>query len=132
VTTSHQHWRLRQHLPELTIARLPANSDLPAWAGGPPLLSVTWNVSETSVICARAPVPADVLQTGPFQAFELEGPLDFTLTGVLSGLLGPLADEGISVFTVSTFDTDWILVPTDQASRAANVWRYHGHTIDTD
>jgi hypothetical protein len=57
------------------------------------------------------------------------GTLDFALTGVLAGLLEPLAAEAISVFTLSTFDTDWILVPADRADDAAEAWRRRGHTV---
>ena len=52
-----------------------------------------------------------------------EGPLDFSLTGVLATLLQPLAEAEISVFTISTFDTDWVLVPVGDADRAAEEWR---------
>jgi hypothetical protein len=48
---------------------------------------------------------------------------------VLSALLAPLAEAGISVFTISTFDTDWILVPGAEADRAAEEWRRRGHTV---
>lgn len=95
-----------------------------------PLTSVTWNAKETSVIAPADLVPADATQAGPFHAFEIEGPLDFTLTGVLNGLLKPLAQEAIAVITLSTFETDWILIPSEQSARAANVWRYNGHTVD--
>lgn len=128
-----QRWELFLHSQPLAIARLDAGADIPAWAStSSPLRSVTRNDFETSIICSSANVPADVTQAGPFLAFEVRGPLDFTLTGVLSGLLGPLADENISVFTVSTFDTDWILVPTHQCRAATEVWRSRGHLIDAD
>ena len=64
-------------------------------------------------------------------AFEVAGPLDFAETGVLSGLLAPLADAGISVFTLSTYDTDWILVKADAADAAAEAWTAAGHTLTT-
>ncbi len=74
--------------------------------------------------CRRRP-----RQAGPFTAFEVAGPLDLALTGVLSALLAPLAEAGISVFTLSTFDTDWMLVPKERADDAAEEWRRHGHTV---
>ena len=64
-----------------------------------------------------------------FIAFSVKGPLDFALTGVLAELLAPLAAAEISVFTLSTFDTDWILVPGDKADEAAEVWRRSGHEV---
>lgn len=131
MSTAHQFWHLFGHDRPVKIARLDAGSAVPQWVrGGDPLTSVTWNAHETSVVAPADQVPIGVQQVGPFQAFEIRDPLDFTLTGVLNGLLTPLAREGISVFTISTFDTDWILVPVEQAERAANVWRYNGHTVE--
>ena len=78
----------------------------------------------------RGPQRAEeVVHQRPFTAFEVEGPLDFALTGVLAELLAPLAAAGISVFTLSTFDTDWILVPGDDADQAAEEWRRPGHEV---
>ncbi len=51
------------------------------------------------------------------------------LTGILSSLLAPLSEAGISVFTISTFDTDWLLVPVADADRAAEEWRRSGHEV---
>jgi uncharacterized protein len=59
----------------------------------------------------------------------VEGPLDPGLTGVLSALLEPLAEAEVPVFTISTFDTDWVLVPSEEAGRAAEAWRRTGHTV---
>ncbi len=62
-------------------------------------------------------------------AFAVEGLLDLALVGVLAGLLVPLAEGGVPVFTISTYDTDWILVPIADAERAAEAWRRRGHTV---
>jgi hypothetical protein len=120
---------LRQHDEELVVVRLGPGADLPEWAVSGTLFSVTATAAETSLVCGRAGVPRKARQEGPFTAFEVEGPLDLTLTGVLSGLLTPLADSEIPVFTVSTFDTDWILVPAAHAQRAAEEWRRCGHDV---
>ena len=63
-------------------------------------------------------VIASEQQEGHFRAFKVEGPLDFALTGVMSSITAPLAKAGISVFTISTFDTDYILVPAGKAGAA--------------
>lgn len=123
-------WHLRLHERPLKIARLDPGSAVPEWARRPgPLSSVTWNEFETSVIAPADVVPIGVDQAGPFQAFQVEGPLDFTLTGVLGGLLRPLAQVQVSVITMSTFETDWVLVPVDQVDIAAEALRRRGHTI---
>jgi hypothetical protein len=74
-------------------------------------------------------VPKKAQQAGPFTAFAIKGTLDFSLTGILAALLQPMAELEISVFTISTFDTDWILVPVDDADRAAEEWRRRGHEV---
>ncbi len=74
-------------------------------------------------------MPKKAKQAGPFTAFAVQGPLDFSLVGVLATLLQPIADAEISVLTISTFDTDWLLVPVDDAERAAEAWRTAGHEV---
>ena len=120
---------LRRHREPLAVVRMPAGSDVPDWAESSSLLSVTATASETSVVCAAVGVPRKTHHAGPFTAFEVEGPLELTLTGVLAALVAPLAEAGVSVFTISTFDTDWLLVPADDAETAAEAWRAAGHAV---
>jgi hypothetical protein len=121
--------KLQQFPETLAVVRLGPGAEVPSWAESSSLFSVTATARETSVVCARRSVPKKAQQAGPFTAFAVEGPLDFSLTGILAELLQPLADAEISVFTISTFDTDWILVAVDDADRAAEEWRRRGHTV---
>ena len=121
-----------ERFPEkLAVVRLGAGAEVPAWAESSSLFSVTATATETSVVCATRSVPRKARSQGPFTAFAVQGPLDFALTGVLVALLTPLAEAGISVFTVSTYDTDWVLVPKDDADRAAQEWERRGHSVVT-
>jgi hypothetical protein len=115
----------------LAVVRLPAGSPPPSWAVGPPLVSVTLTPRETSVICPTAALPDDLPGPveGPMVGAQVVDPLEFSQVGVLVSLLRPLADAGISVLTVSSYDTDWVLVPSDQAAAAAAVWRHAGHEV---
>ncbi len=122
---------LIQHPDALAVVRLGPGSDVPSWATAATLFSVTATKTETSIVCHASTVPTKARREGPFVAFEVAGPLDFAETGVLSGLLAPLADAGISVFTLSTYDTDWILVKADAADAAAEAWTAAGHTLTT-
>ena len=70
------------------------------------------------------------METG-WQALRLAGPLDFSLIGLLASLTGTLAEEGISVFVVSTFDTDYILVRSGQVTQAVRALRQAGHWVLT-
>lgn len=122
-------YTLHQYPEKMVVAGLPPGAEVPAWAESASLFSISATATETTVVCAGRSVPAKVKQEGPFTAFAVEGPLDFALTGVLHTLLGPLAEAEISVFTISTFPTDWILVPTGKAAAAAEEWRRRGHTV---
>lgn len=124
-------YTLVRHPEHLAVVRLGPGTDIPSWATSATLFSVTATAEETSLICAYAPVPRKARREGPFVAFSVAGPLDFSLTGVLSSLLAPLAGAEIPVFTVSTFDTDWILVPVDDADRAAEEWRRSGCAVES-
>ena len=110
----------------LTVVRLGPGADIPAWASSGTLFSVTATAIETSLVCGAAGVPRKARQHGPLTAFAVEGPLDLGLTGVLHGLLAPLAEAEVPVLTLATFDTDWILVAAGHADRAAEAWRRRG------
>jgi hypothetical protein len=120
---------LEQFPERLAVVRLGPGAEVPAWAESSSLFSVTATARETSVVCAARSVPKKAQQAGPFTAFAVQGPLDFSLTGILAALLQPLAEAEISVFTIATYDTDWILVPVDEAERAAEEWRRRGHHV---
>lgn len=120
------------HPEELSFVRFGPSEVVPDWAlSDAPLVSVSATASETSVVCLDAAIPSDAVirKQGPFHVFEVEGPLDFAMTGLLAAIVEPLGAAEITVFTVSTFDTDWIMVPTYEASHARDVWIADGHII---
>lgn len=122
---------LRCHAEDLAIGKVAGEVDLGADPGLSLRATLEMGTDKTVVFPYRHRdrVEADALVEGPFRAFEVQGPLDFSLTGVLSSLLGPLARAEISVFTLSTFDTDWILVPSASREAAAAALRAAGHTV---
>jgi hypothetical protein len=95
--------------------------------------SVTKTEDELSVVCEQAsiplPVPSELKCEKDWRMLKVEGPLDFSLTGILSSLAGPLAAAKISIFAISTFDTDYILVKSENLSRACETLRHSGFTI---
>lgn len=122
-------YNLQQFPEKLAVVKLPPGAEIPSWAESSSLFSITATATETSLVCAGRNVPTKVVAHKGLTAFAVQGPLDFALVGVLAGLLVPLAEAGISVFTLSTFDTDWILVPLKDADKAAEAWRRRGHTV---
>ncbi len=121
---------LHQFPEKLVVARLAPGAEVPDWAESASLFSITATATETSLVCAGRSVPKKVPHAGPFTAFAVAGTLDLTATGILAGLLAPLAEAEVPVFCVSTYDTDWVMVPTGKADDAAEAWRRAGHTVE--
>jgi hypothetical protein len=96
---------------------------------GPGLVSTTRTAEELSIVCATARVPLGVRVQGGWRAFQLHGPIPFSQTGVLSSLLAPLAAARVSIFAVSTFDTDYVLVPEGQLDDAKTAFRQAGNDV---
>ena len=65
------------------------------------------------------------------RVLEVAGPLDFSLTGVLASLVEPLARAEVSVVTLSTFDTDYLLIKQTALTHAQEVLAGAGHRIET-
>ena len=110
-------------LPEpLAISRLSANAIIPDWAlYAQHLTSITRTRDELSIICPETDTPEGINVEKGWNAFKVEGPLGFSLTGILASLATPLAEANISIFAVSTFDTDYILVKADKLGQAIKV-----------
>ena len=66
---------------------------------------------------------------GPWRAFMVQGPLVMTLIGVVASLANPLADVGISIFAISTYDTDYVLVHEPDLDAAIDALTAAGHTV---
>lgn len=113
----------------LAVCRLDAQAEIPAWAARRPFFAITRTVDELSIVCAAEDVPAAVQHDAGWQAFKVEGPFDFALTGVLVSVARPLADAGIGILAIATYDTDYILVKEDQVQAAIQALRAHGHTV---
>ncbi len=106
----------------LAVCRLVPDAALPdwlSWTGG--LTAVCRTAEELSLVCREDELPEGVRAERGWRAFKVGGPLDFALTGILAGLAAPLAEAGISIFAISTFDTDYLLVRAADLERAREV-----------
>ena len=102
----------------LAVVRLTPFSAIPEWANHSTFCSITRTADELSIVTCSFDVPATEQREGPFTAFMVHGPLDFALTGILSRIATALARAGVSIFAISTYDTDYVLVPSADAERA--------------
>lgn len=103
----------------LAVVRLDPSSDIPLWVTkGKDFFSITNTQDELSIVCLEEIVPERVKNEKGWRCLKVEGPLDFGLTGILSSLIQPLTEAKISIFTISTFDTDYILVKKENLQKA--------------
>lgn len=114
---------------QLAVCRLAPDTPLPAWVAGPGFVSITRTDEELSIVVAQDRVPGDVASVGPWRALKVQGPLDFTLTGILAALTAPLANAGISLFAIATYDTDYVLVREETLDAAIKVLTAAGHRV---
>ena len=115
---------------DYAIARANADAPVPPQIlDGPGFVSVSRTEDELSVVALTSRVPEmDRIDAG-WTVFKLHGPFAFDEVGIVAGLSRPIADAGIGIFVVSTFDTDYLLIKTKDADAAANLWRGQGHDI---
>ena len=113
----------------LSVCQLPADSALPAWAGSAAFVAIARTEEELSLVVPEAIAPADIKQEAGWRCLKVHGPLGFGLTGILASILDPLAHAGISVFAVSTFNTDYVLIKEINAEAAVAALRESGHTV---
>jgi len=112
---------------ELAIVRLPPRDAVPGWAAGPGFVSVTRTHEELSVVCPVEWVPAGLRSEAGWSALQLVGPFPFDQVGVLASIVGPLAEARVSVFAISTFDTDYVLVKAEALAEAIAALERAGH-----
>ena len=112
-----------------SVCRLAADADIPSWVPGKGFVSVTRTAEELSIVCPSDAVPDSVRTECGFCVLKIEGPFDFSLTGILLAVIGPLGDAGISIFAVSTYDTDYVLVKKNDLTAAVSALQASGHTF---
>ena len=115
---------------EYTVARLPKGTPAPQFTlDEPALVSVTSTPTEVSVVCPTSVAPKSENAHDGWRLLTVRGPLEFSLTGIMAALAGALAAAGVSLFAVSTFDTDHVLVKGTDLDRAVAALREAGHEV---
>jgi hypothetical protein len=114
---------------EFAVCRLSPDAPIPAWAAGREFFSITRTADELSVVCLQDAVPEGVRSERDWHCLRVAGAMPFSVVGVLAALTAALADDGLSVFAVSTFDTDYLLVKSSDWLRALDALRSRGYSI---
>jgi hypothetical protein len=112
------------------ISTLKRDTPLPGWATASEFFSITRTYDELSIVCPQGAIPAGVEINKNWRCLKVQGPLGFSITGILASLSMPLASEGVSIFVFSSYDTDHIMVKQYELDKAVEVLRKTGHSVE--
>ena len=121
---------------KLAVVKLKPKAKIPKWMLEESFVSITRTSEELSVVLEENLLGGYLDEIGNGEVFKgfvglkVEGPLDFSLIGILSEITGILAEVKVSVFVISTFDTDYIWVNEGQVSKAIEVLEGKGISIN--
>ena len=121
--------KFRQLAGSFVVCRLPSDAppSLPAAASS--FTSITRTGDELSIVCPADQAPGNAKCEGSWTCFKLEGPFPLSLVGILASFIDPLAEHGVPIFAVSTFDTDYVLVKEEHADVARKTLQTAGHEL---
>ena len=112
------------------VCRLDPTAPLPSWAASSSFLSIARTPDELSIVCDEALTPAGAKVECGWEVLKLHGPFTFDQIGVLASCVTPLVAHGVSVFTISTFDTDYLLIKAHQTDAAVTALQAAGHMLE--
>jgi hypothetical protein len=120
-------------LPErLAVCHLPVEAPFPDWARLGDILALVRTREELSIVCAERFVPPEIKAERGWRVLQVQGPLDFSMVGVLATIALPLARAGISIFALSTYETDFILIKENHLERAIHSLNQAGFLVMND
>lgn len=111
------------------VCRLDSTSKIPDWLNDSAFCSITKTPDELSVVCTEDNIPSGVKCERGWRILKIQGLLDFSMTGVLASVSTILANQDISIFALSTYDTDYILVKEEQTENAVTALEKAGHKV---
>ncbi len=112
------------------ICRLDKDAPIPDWAFQGGLYSVTRTKDELSIVCPQINVPKGIVCNQGWSCLKIKGPLDLSSTGIISSIAKTLVQEGISLFSISTYDTDYVMVKEKDLEKAIFALTEAGQRIE--
>jgi hypothetical protein len=116
----------------MAVCRFEPSASLPAWLDGSGFYSVTRTSEELTVVCREALVAAAKTCESGWRCIRVQGVLDFSEIGIMFSISRTLAEASVSVFVISTYDTDYFLVKEKDLARAIDALKSAGHRVITD
>ena len=129
MTLALRRFQLSLLRESFAIVGLSASAEVPAWATEGTFFSITRTSDELSIIVEESRVPAGVQSQSGWRVIKVHGPFVLSEVGVLAALAGPLAAAKISLLVVTTFDTDYLLVASENLAAAVATLERAGHSF---
>ena len=130
MSESNRRFELTVFNGSFAMVRLPADSPLPPWATEADFFSATRTSDELSIVCPAGRVPDRTVADKGWRVLKVKGPFALSEVGVLAALATALAQANVSLFAISTFDTDYLLVNEKQLPAAIAALRSAGHRVN--
>jgi len=111
------------------ICTLPNTAQIPDWALKESLASITRTDKELTIVCRQDIIPSGLKSDLNWKCFKIDGSFDLNQIGVISSISSPLADAGISIYVISTYDTDYFLVQQHNLEQTISTLSNSGHSI---
>ena len=112
-----------------SICTLPNTAPIPDWASKESLASITRTDKELTIVCKQDIIPSELQSDRNWRCFRIDGSFDLNQIGVISSISSPLADAGISIYVISTYDTDYFLVKDNNLDQTISTLSDIGHNI---
>jgi len=111
------------------ICRLPRNEPIPKFPAEASFWSITFTADGFSIVLPEANIPEHWEAETGWRCLKILGRLNFELTGILASIAVPLANAGVSIFAVSSYDTDYILIRENYLEKARQTLEASGHVV---
>jgi len=128
-TPQRHQLKFRRLSGPYAIVRLAPDADVPDWATKGEFTSITRSADELSIVCATEKLPNDVHSLHRWICLKLQGPFSFSMTGILLSIIEPLSSQGIPIFAISTYDTDYVLIQEEFAAVTLDTLQRAGHEL---
>jgi hypothetical protein len=117
-------------LPDrMAVCRFDPTAALPDWIAEVGFCSITRTQDELTIVCPETHLAPEIRREAGWRCFQVKGILDFSEIGIIFSLTRPLAESGVSVFVISTFDTDYFMVKDNDLAKAIDALTAEGHEI---
>ncbi len=122
--------KFKLYSEKYAVYRLKCNEKIPTWINTEKFYSITKTEDELSIVCLDENIDEDVKCEKDWRILKILGPLDFSLVGILSKISTLLAENDISIFAISTYDTDYILVRENSVEKTVKVLTDNGQSVE--